>query len=247
MTIGTTWAMLCQMKKASKPVLRGSARQIPTQHECDSCGKVLDALRLDDLWVEQDLTSEWRVALRLVSEHGRPVVGEARVFPIESRTQGPGRWSAEEKGSKAAAPAGGLPTEILRRVKLGIAHETFPAVMRYQARHLKDDPFDIMGLDSIGISRAAVDSPKRPGRRGQSDLFYAELARDYVALVENGERAPVQELAARRHYSPGTVSLQIYDARHARGVLSESPRGKAGGHLTMYGRRLLLEGEHANE
>ncbi len=82
-----------------------------------------------------------------------------------------------------------------------------------------------------------ADSP-RPGRRGRDDRAYAEIAALYVDEVLSGANGAVKRLAARLHYSPSQIRSVLYAARR-RGLLTESPNGKAGGELTEKARRLI--------
>lgn len=83
---------------------------------------------------------------------------------------------------------------------------------------------------------------ERPGRRGRTDLEYAHLADAYARLVADGDRAPVRTLAVDLSVAESTVRNQVSEAR-ARGLLTSSRPGRAGGRLTARARRLLTEGD----
>jgi hypothetical protein len=86
----------------------------------------------------------------------------------------------------------------------------------------------------------ALKEPRRPGRRGRDDAFFAAFAAEYVARVAEGSSRPVAELAKRRHLSPERVRDVLHQAR-TRELLTRPASGKAGGHLTE--KALALFGE----
>lgn len=81
---------------------------------------------------------------------------------------------------------------------------------------------------------------KHPGNRGRGDLFYAEVARDYLELCEVSTR-PIIELAKRRDVPRGTAS-EWRRLAQTKGMLTRPPRGRAGGELTPLARTLLAAG-----
>lgn len=82
---------------------------------------------------------------------------------------------------------------------------------------------------------------KEQPRKRKDDVFYAELAADYVRQLADGKTSrPVRELADRYATPEGTVYRWVNEARR-RGLLSRTTPGKAGGHLTSKGEQLLLE------
>lgn len=80
--------------------------------------------------------------------------------------------------------------------------------------------------------------PRRPGRKGHSDLYLSALASRYVRKTMAGNRRAVAELAAEMHLSVETVRGLLVDARN-RELLTRPPAGKAGGRLTEKALRLL--------
>jgi len=69
--------------------------------------------------------------------------------------------------------------------------------------------------------------PRRPGRGGHSDRFYAEIARDYTALRKTGSLKPTAELAQQRDVSRNTMAGWVRRARQ-RGLLPEARGNRAG-------------------
>jgi len=78
----------------------------------------------------------------------------------------------------------------------------------------------------------------RPGRHRIDDLYYAQLARDYLDLVKIGTRHPRNVLAERYGVSSITIRDHLYQARE-RGLLLGAGQGKVGGRLSEKARKLL--------
>ena len=82
--------------------------------------------------------------------------------------------------------------------------------------------------------------PVRPGRKGHPLHLYAEVAKEYVALMHDGERHPTTTLARRRHIAARAppASRLIRRARD-KGFLPPEPPGPGvpGGELTPEVRR----------
>lgn len=79
----------------------------------------------------------------------------------------------------------------------------------------------------------------RPGRGGRGERWYAELAGAYLALLAEGDTTPIRTLAARGHVSESTIRNQLARARGELGLLTRSPKGKAGGTLTDKAKEIL--------
>jgi len=141
-----------------------------------------------------------------------------------------------------APPVGGLTSRRLRAFRAGEAQE--------QARRLADFGVNSGGLtatrreddkrgsglagfvvDDLGYAADAVQEPRRPGRRGHEDAYYAEFAAQYVAALGLGSSKPVVDVAKGRGESPAYVRDVIHEARRRR-LLTAAPRGKSGGRLT---------------
>lgn len=86
------------------------------------------------------------------------------------------------------------------------------------------------------LARWASGFEERPGRRGRDDRAYAAVAALYV---ESGH--DVHKVAAQLGYSVSTVKGVLYEARQPRRgpLLTQAPRGKAGGELTDKAREIL--------
>ena len=86
----------------------------------------------------------------------------------------------------------------------------------------------------------ALKEPRRPGRRGRSNEFFAAFAAEYIELIHQGSKRPVQELAERRNLSADYVRDVLNQARN-RGLLTRPRNGCAGGQLTGKALALLRE------
>jgi predicted transcriptional regulator len=81
-----------------------------------------------------------------------------------------------------------------------------------------------------------------PKRMRRDDRFYAEMAAAYAEVVAAGNNRPVDTIAEALGRSRNTVKDVIREAR-ARGLLSETTHGRAGGRLTAKAKRLLKQRE----
>ncbi len=85
----------------------------------------------------------------------------------------------------------------------------------------------------------------RPGRRGRDDLYYAEIAARYVAILRRNSASPTAELTEEterrtsKHTTIAQVQAMLYRARR-RGLLTAAPLGRAGGDLTAKSEEVLL-------
>jgi hypothetical protein len=79
----------------------------------------------------------------------------------------------------------------------------------------------------------------RVGRRGRDDQYYARWAAAYVEALGRSPR-PVEDLAARHNLSASQIRNLMHACRR-RGMLTASPRGRAGGELTERTIALLQE------
>src|SRR5262245_45214255 len=77
---------------------------------------------VEERWIFTPIGIDWVAGFRLVSQDGRPTIGEFRVFPaekVEPRLE-PGQWSIEALGVHAKVPEGGITSRLLRRVQFPI-------------------------------------------------------------------------------------------------------------------------------
>ena len=71
-----------------------------------------------------------------------------------------------------------------------------------------------------------------------ADQLYLTTAAKYVDALGKGTSRPLEALAVKLERTPSSVRNLLYMARQ-RGFLTESPRGKAGGHLTNKAKEYL--------
>lgn len=108
--------------------------------------------------------------------------------------------------------------------------------LREQLEWIFDDPRMLHWLGADW--EAATMTPRRSGRGGTDDRFYALWARHYVDALSTHPRAPVKHLAETHHLSNGSIR-QYLDRARRRGLL-ERPAGRtAGGSLTAKAIELL--------
>jgi hypothetical protein len=99
---------------------------------------------------------------------------------------------------------------------------------------------------TLDVDLSEFENNRRPGRKGRPDVFYAELAKKYVELLE-GTSTPTKDLAERLGYSPSSVRDFLHQARR-RELLSPAVKGMAGGELTNKAMWLLAaKGEEGND
>jgi hypothetical protein len=127
---------------------------------------------------------------------------------------------------------GGITTAVLREVPV--------AKMLRRARAALNDAASA-GLIAAG-SAEAFREHRRPGRRGRSDLDYAQFAASYVEWCGRS-KTPVKDMAAAEALDESTVRNVLYQARE-RGLLSSSGRGRAGGALSEKAKQLIREADH---
>jgi hypothetical protein len=214
--------------------------------------------KTDELWYEAEV-GEWVAAWRLLPQGGRVVFGEVRLFPNEPRRKA-GRWSADRLGDRAQVPGGGITVRELRRLVLEIGRHRGQAraeVTRWVRKEQRRRqplfyPFGPEGLfERHGASEAFVDPASGqtggafathlpPKRMRRDERFYAEMAAAYAEAVSAGNNRPVDTIAAALGRSRNTVKDVIREAR-ARGLLTETTHGRAGGRLTAKAKRLLRQ------
>jgi hypothetical protein len=135
----------------------------------------------------------------------------------------------------------------MRRVSLRRAYEHLAAEL-LRPRGLAAQLVSRIARDVLGASVAPRLGPRKPGRHGRGDAFYAALAARYVALHRRGVREPVKaltrELAAEQPdefaWAPGVESVrQLLNEARKRGFLTPPPPGRAGGELTPKAYQVL--------
>jgi hypothetical protein len=188
-------------------------------------------ISVNEIWFEERLGSEWVVALRLVLQQERVVVGECRVFPsAPPRERCSGRWIAEVLGTDAPVPAGGLRSRMLRRVTLtGFLHRLHELVE--------------MGPEVWPWPLAATTSTTPGAKRGRkavySRAFYAKAAVIYEAAYHRGLR-PTRDVSRLLHLSQGQARGVVERARKM-GLLEQTERGVASGRATQEAHTLAKQ------
>jgi hypothetical protein len=210
----------------------------------------------NELWYEAEV-GDWVAAWRLLPQGGRVVFGELRLFPNEPRRKA-GRWSADRLGDRARVPGGGITVKELRRLVLEIGEHrrrSQSEVGRWIGREQRRKqplgyPFGPEGLfERHGVTEAFVDPASGleggfvathlpPKRMRRDERFYAEMAAAYAEAVSAGNNRPIDTIAQALGRSRNTVKDVIREAR-ARGLLTETTHGRAGGRLTARAKRLL--------
>ncbi len=211
---------------------------------CPTCSARLPGRVVEEAWIEVPAGEGWLAAYRVVMTETGPVIGELRVLPAENAHRSPGRWSEDP----SFVPAGGIPARVLRRLRLTDPIGLFERfVKKWESEHGDEVTRRVFGRLSSPPSRTPV--PKRTGRAGRSDAFYARWAAAYVERLRRGSRHPVRDLAARPPVKisgfasssdapEATVRAIIHEARR-RDLLTAAPRGRAGGELTDKAREAV--------
>ena len=137
-------------------------------------------------------------------------------------------YPLEEWGPIADRPLLVLNARRMRELPLG---EVEAAARRELAIDVKRTPEARKLLRTFGDNL-------RTGRRGRPPAAYAALAARYVELLKEGRGLP--DLARDLNLSASQVRNLLYTARQ-KGLLTEAPRGKAGGRLTEKAEQLLTQ------
>lgn len=208
---------------------------------CPHCRGRLPRRQRREIWVETPVERGWVAAYRIVLRERQPLVAEVRVFPDEPGHDA-GRWSEE---ADTVSP-GGVPGRALPKLRLRDAMILFPQVIeRWNRASGGRLGTQVLGRFATSGSPEAV--PRRPGRAGRPDRYYAIWANAYVDRLREGSATPVKDLTTAPpvvlgvgagEASEATIRDTLTEARE-RGLLTSSPRGKAGGELTPKALRLL--------
>lgn len=217
-------------------------------------------------WAEEAFADyrggRWCAAARISVRDGRIIITELRVTPDERETwklhrkkdnkfgglstassrewgpQKPGEWSGDPKET----PKDGLDGKALKSIRLG---NFIPAVQTWITSTMTftdtkgySDPGAFVEMALPGGSQL---TPRpRPRRNvGRDDLFYAQLAAEYVKAAATS-RSPVKDIAKHRGENQAHVRDLLHEAR-VRGLLSQGVPGKRGGVLTPRSLTLLSE------
>jgi hypothetical protein len=215
---------------------------------------------VQDAWVEVAIpepgipkATRWMCAVRFVKDkqHGRPVIGELRIFPNEidlAHPYTPGRWKADRLGFEAVAPRGGITARLLREFRLGDRAKFLATIQRTIAREIDRDrsegvvsPVNATPL-SLWLARsleAATTQPPRARQGKLTDVELAQLARQYADLIERGEKRPNKVLQQRLGLASTTITMRVWQARQKGFLTTPSGPGVPGGRVTPKARAFL--------
>jgi hypothetical protein len=191
-----------------------------------------------ELWLEHQIDDRWMAAFRIITSGGPARVGEVRVFPLEPEfaSRPVGEWSGSWKGVKATAPRRGLTRAVLKQVRL---HDVLKNILEVQrkvedlyGRQRADDFEQRILVDQFGFPAPPPlkGTRSRRGRPSLGDDFYARVAADYVAAVQEG-KPPIVALSTQHNEPLGRVRGWVHRARN-RGLLVGRAQGKEGGQLS---------------
>jgi hypothetical protein len=178
------------------------------------------------------LDVDWSAEYRIRAAGGALVVVEARVFPRRPRH----------------IPPEGLTSTAVRTLSpsraLGLFWKTTSDLRSGPVMKFLDDLSWMRGGPALDRS-LLTSRPRRPTRRAvHNDLFYADIAHEYLRLCSDGEGKPIERLARANHVEPSTARDWAHEARR-RELLTKGHQGRAGGQLTKKAER-LLQGQGRN-
>ena len=180
---------------------------------------------LEPCMVTVSLEDPWVALLEIEAQDGAPVIASV----VIERRNGPHSSTAPSE-AQLPLPKGGLLLRTLRSLAFGEAL----IAARGELGKVTEDT-----LAWHGFSPETLEEPRRPGKRGHSERYYAEIAAAYVAAVERGSQRPVADVAEAMGELAPFVRDKLHLARR-RGLLSPSPgRGVGGGTLTAKARATL--------
>jgi hypothetical protein len=132
-------------------------------------------------------------------------------------------------------PAGGLTARQLRRATLG---DLTRGLTREVSAGFIGKLMTAMAPDTTSTADVDQATP-HPGRAGRDDHFYAVWAARYAERAAYTPH-PIAELAEQHDRPPARLREYIAEARR-RGLLTETTRGRSGGHLTAKAQALLAQ------
>jgi hypothetical protein len=155
--------------------------------------------QVPEAWVEVPFAPGWVAAYRLVSEHGRPVLGELRLFPDEPDRPRPGWWSGEVLGSAAVVPEGGITARVLRRVRVAEYVREVGRVLDRARKEFssKDNPF----LNGVWPTSPVTSTP--PGSAEDVTRPRSQVPSKRSADPSETSAAPAKANTTRRRGRPG--------------------------------------------
>jgi hypothetical protein len=180
---------------------------------------------------------DWKVLATIVPTESGPTLAQLLVRPVAP--------------DLALAPAGGIPTRLLRKVTTGelLDLATSEAIARQEQTsqllaYASDDPSDAVSsyLRSWVESTSSLSATrKRPGRAGHGVEHYAAWAQLYVKKIEAREPHPIAALAKDTGKTETYIRDTITDARRRHKLLTKPGQGKAGGMLTPKALKIIAE------
>ena len=213
-----------------------------------------------------DVDETWVAKYTFEVREGQPVFTGIEVFPGDARKL---KLSRDGREPASPGPPGGLTATALRGVRLGdhLAELYNSLAQRLEeaegAREVGPRPSQLppgplrphgdvlpavatFHAEDYGLSPEELEKkPRRRGRRGESDPWYAQVAQRYATAVTGSQRhrvaAAVAEEMSRElksYYTARHVKELVYEARQ-RGFLTPTQRGRAGGNLTDRARAVL--------
>jgi hypothetical protein len=180
--------------------------------------------------LETPLGNGWMVQEWFEVQDGRRIVAMLTICPAPPSGRVRAGRRLGERPPDAPVPAGGITARLLRLVHVG-GSTAEPVIADYRRWIKQQFGADALARLDARRGRPARHRKKAVRNRRARDRFYAELARDYVALHDSGHRSPTATLAAMRDVTIEKMRSHIHLAR-ANGLLSDTVRGKRGGTLT---------------
>ena len=200
---------------------------------------------------------DWRVAATCVAHHDEMVLASVTVFPGGDRLRAlrayrgkgahgdprdnpvchVGQWSNSAFALEGVQPAA-LTTGLLREIRVSTLLATAHRLLREQA-----DRAPSWGEWRAGQTvadrwgHALADEPRRPGRRGRSDGYYALWAARYLEEWQRDSKSPLIDAGARYGKTQWQMRDLIKVARR-RGLLT-GRAGVTGGEMTAKGQEAL--------
>jgi hypothetical protein len=199
--------------------------------------------------LDTPLDDDWLASYRFEpSEQGGVVLAEIRVVPRQATATDARKvtkyLAPPPRAERPKPPQSDLTVRGLRRLRPGDARDVVEQELLAMAAQRGED----FVAEWHGFERAALEAPRRPGRRGHDDRFLAHVASVYAVAIAAGSRRPIADAAERlreagQHYSRPRIRDLVFQARE-RGLLSAAAApGRAGGELTDAAKEILAEGE----
>jgi len=182
-------------------------------------------------WVMRPINAEWMAAYRLVIQDGAFVVGELRIYPVESVDSGPGSyslgdWSGIWRGLGATVPDGGLTnTRAREAAKMNPSLTASRGILRDLKRRYPA----FNDLQEYGLATFDPPKPVNPsgGTLGRPRGFYRAVAKEYARARQRNSRHPNQDvMLALKMDSNAQARDAVYKARKL-GFLPPTTRGRA--------------------